>query len=173
MAQLFKLKYIKYKNKYNMLKKELDEVDLNQTDLNQTDLDLTDTPSKEGQVGGTAPVSFTPNMPCPGVVNPMPSVLVPMNQDGGSCAGIVNPQPVISPPVSLSTIPPMASMKNDLVDSDVNNTEDIERLFKQIGGKKHHTPSKASKSSESSLFDSESSSLFGSDFDEALSLCDD
>ncbi len=165
MAELFKLKYIKYKNKYNVLKKQLTEVD-----LNQTDLDLTDTPSKEAQVGGTAPVS-TPPVSCAGVVNPMPSVLVPMNQDGGSCAGIVNPAPVISPPVSLATTPPMASMKND-VDSDVNNTEDIERLFKQIGGKKHHKR-KSSESSKSSLFDSESSSLFGSDFDEALSLCDD
>ena len=165
MAQLFKLKYIKYKNKYNTLKKQLENLEVNNV------IDLTETPTLSNQMVGGSVTTTAIIPPCAGIVNPMPDVTVPMNQDGGSCAGIVNPQPVITLPVApliTSSVPLVTSNKNYSVnESEVNNTEDIERLFKQIGGghKKHHSR----ESSDSSIFDSESSSLFGSDFDELIS----
>ena len=164
MAELFKLKYIKYKNKYNILKKELENFEEN------NNIDLTETPTIINNMAGGSVPTVAVTTPCPGIVNPMPDVSVPMNQLGG-CAGIVNPQPVILPPVVTSSVMPLATSNknysiNQNVDSDVNNTDDIERLFKQIGGgKKTHSR----ESSESSAFNSESSSLFGSDFDELIS----
>ena len=166
MAQLFKLKYIKYKNKYNTLKNQLENMDGNM-DVNNA-IDLTETPTLSNQMIGGSVTTTAITPPCTGIVNPMPDVTVPMNQDGGSCAGIVNPQPVITPPVATAAVPLVTSNKNYSVnESEVNNTEDIERLFKQIGGGRKKSHSR--ESSESSLFNSESSSVFGSDFDELIS----
>ena len=166
MAQLFKLKYIKYKNKYNTLKKELENVEENNTN----GIDLTETPTLSNPMVGGSVTTTAITPPCTGIVNPMPDVTVPMNQEGGSCAGIVNPQPAITPPVATLVTGSVVATNNknySINESEVNNTEDIERLFKQIGGghKKHHSR----ESSDSSLFNSESSSLFGSDFDELIS----
>lgn len=148
-------KYLKYKNKYITLKAQLK--------------------------GGSLPVAPVATgsavLPCPGVVNAQPSVIVPgKKQAGGSlpvapiapvvpataalpCPGIVNAQPIV---------PTQKGGKLELSD-----TDEIKKLFGQLGGKKNKKKKNSSESdSDSSIFYSDSSSLFGSDFDEEISLND-
>jgi hypothetical protein len=177
----YEQKYLKYKQKYQELKKMLggsahqletenysENADFTLTDTptfeqsntntfnvqqggddNENDFTLTDTPN-ENQTGGSnlMPAPYTPAAPlpsCPGQVNPMPDVSVPL--------------PMASPMISQNT---NLIGGNDVEElntttdlSEIQNTEDIAKLFNQFGaGRKH----KKSSSSSSSLSSSGSSS---------------
>ena len=204
----FEQKYLKYKQKYQELKKMLgdssvhkletetfnDVSEFNLTDTptsielpkqsggaetEEVEFNLSDTPIEleEKQTGGASliPFDYTPSAPlasCAGQVNPMPNVNVPMT--GGapllpadyapsaplaSCAGQVNPQPNVN-------VTGVATQNKNLVNndelntttdlSDIQNTEDIAKLFKQFGGS-HKTSSSSGSSSSTDTSDSEMS----------------
>jgi hypothetical protein len=177
----YEQKYLKYKQKYQELKKMLggsthqletenysEIADFTLTDTptfeqsnankfgvqqggydNENEFNLTETPY-ENQIGGTTinAAPYVPAVPlpsCPGQVNPMPDVSVP-----------------------LPTVLPTNVQNNNLIGgndveeintttdlSEIQNTEDIAKLFNQFGaGRKH----KKSSSSSSSLSSSGSSS---------------
>ncbi len=181
----YEQKYLKYKQKYQELKKNLsggahnletenyvDVADFSLTDTptyfeqpKQTggsdnievekDFSLTDTPTfaeQQNQHGGSPLVmaDYTPSAPltsCPGQVNPMPNVNVP----------------IVSPPIA-----PVINNKNyveaeelntttDL--SEIQNTEDIAKLFGQFGGKHNDSSSSSSSSSSDSSDFSDSDSF--------------
>ena len=173
MADLYKEKYLKYKNKYIALQTKA-------KNLNKS------------QVGGSVPEehrSFNaPVVACPGNVNAQPSVIVPgKNQEGGSvpvvsCPGIVNAQPVVVIPSkslqggsvpevnevvntpietkNVPSVPQVEKQQGGTIESD-----EIKTLVEQFGGKK-----KKRSSPTESLFDSSSEVLlFSSD---SLSLSD-
>ncbi len=228
----YEQKYLKYKQKYQELKKSLNlsnvhkmqtEVEIQDFVLTDTptmeslnmvgggdemsvqeetvDFNLTDTPTNE-QLGGSIPLTpatFGPTIPltsCPGQVNPMPDVSMGLS---GMMANLAaNPAgPVVPAPVS--PVPQVAGGDTEVASEDFNtttdvseiqNTEDIERLFNQFGGKRgrprkvesesEHTEkstrsgrSKQSSSSTSSHSDgSTSSSSSLSDFDDSLTVSD-
>ena len=206
MADLHKQKYLKYKSKYNELKKSLNSresstydltdttqtVETNQptqlggstvnnsypvinfnkmfggsaTDSINTDTvyELSDTPAQTGGANVTMPVITE----CSGIVNAQPSVVVGKNQTGGAnvtmpviteCSGIVNAQPS----VVVGKNQTGGGIKDDL--SNMNDTDDMATLFKQLGGGKG---SKNTFAESSSIFSSESditssSSIFSSE----------
>jgi len=208
----YEQKYLKYKQKYQELKKQFGGVHLLETENNAEEFNLTDTPTYEpqlvqkggnniemdidytltdtptfaqnggsmqescGQQGGSltlSPASFNITPPlesCMGVVNPQPNVAVP----------IPPPQPPVIPMaviLEVNSTPDMAVNNKNLVNgaeelnsttelSEIQNTEEIEKLFNQFGGK--HISSSSSSSSSNS--DSDSDSL--SDFDDSISLSD-
>lgn len=236
----YEQKYLKYKQKYQELKKSLNlsnvhkmetEVEIQDFVLTDTptmenvnmkggampedsvvDFNLTDTPTNE-QLGGNiplAPATFGPTVPlttCPGQVNPMPDVSMGLS---GMMANLAaNPQgPVMPAPL------PQVAGGDEIVDgnelvggnneiaseefntttdvSEIQNTEDIERLFNQFGGKRgrprktetesEHTENSArsgrskksssSSSSHSHGSSSSSSSSALSDFDDSLTVSD-
>lgn len=184
----YEQKYLKYKQKYQELKKmlggsahqletenysEIADFTLTDTptfeqsnantfnvqqggDDNDNDFNLTDTPN-ENQTGGAnlMPAPYTPTAPlpsCPGQVNPMPDVSVPL---------------------------PMISQNNNLVGgndteeintttdlSEIQNTEDIAKLFNQFGaGRKYKKSSSSSSLSSSGSSGSSSSETDVSDSD--------
>jgi hypothetical protein len=160
----YEQKYLKYKNKYQELKKSLngkvhsletennfvltDTPTFNQMGAGYDDnLILTETPTME-QSGGYAPVSFTAS---------------------GSCGGIVNTPPVTTVPIIPQT--PAVDRKNLSLNNDIittttevgelRNTVDIENLFNQLGGKKSKR-SKSKKDSESTTQKVVSSNIFDS-----------
>ena len=135
MSLSYEQKYLKYKQKYNSLKKNMNNIHLLETETGTVNMsfDLTDTPSQFSNMkggGDTFDLTDTPMNggavtttavpPCTGIVNPMPNVTVPMkSQEGG------NTEEEIVTTTDLSNIH----------DSDITNTEDIQKLFKQLGGK--------------------------------------
>ena len=167
----YEQKYLKYKQKYQELKKQLgggahnletetynEMPDFSLTDTpteksfndnqhggnveTEGDMDyaLSDTPTDRNEFRGGAPLvmaDFTPGMPlssCPGQVNPMPNVQVPLP---GTDA--------------ITTLPMVGGNDEELNTttdlSEIQNTEDIAKLFGQYGGK--HTMSSSSSSSSS------------------------
>ncbi len=191
----YEQKYLKYKQKYQELKKllggnvaeletekvsEMPDFNLSDTptgaeqpkmvgggnhaETEVMEFDLTETPTS-GLYGGSALVAspFTPSAPlasCAGQVNPMPNVNVPMQ--GGSalvaspftpsaplasCAGQVNPMPNVNVPMAMQN---KHIIENTEELSEVQNTEDIAKLFNQYGGKSHKKSSRSSRSSRSS-----------------------
>ncbi len=205
-------KYLKYKQKYQELKKllgknvseletekytEMPDFNLSDTptgtveqpkmyggDAAETEaieFDLSDTPTGT-IVGGSALVAapFTPSAPlasCAGQVNPMPNVNVPMAQEGGSplvaapfapsaplasCAGQVNPMPNVNVPMAMQNKNLINNEDNATEVSEIQNTEDIARLFSQYGGK-HHDSSSSHSSQSSSTTSSTDSDISTSD----------
>ena len=171
----YEQKYLKYKQKYQELKNMLGggsihklETD-NYTDINE--FNLTDTPTsfdKPSFIGGT-----TENEEMEFNLTETPTEYIQSKQNGGAplvpfdyissiplstCAGQVNPMPDVSVPLPAQTPPAVIATQNkNYVNneeintttelSDVKNTEDIVKLFKQFGGK--HTKSSSSSSSSS------------------------
>jgi hypothetical protein len=110
MSQMYEQKYLKYKQKYKLLKNQMSNVYLLETENGTVNFELSDTPTftKNGilensiiqnggnmipdynltdtptivQSGGSLPASFPPSIVVPDV----------------SCIGIVNPQPVVVMP---------------------------------------------------------------------------
>lgn len=172
----YEQKYLKYKQKYQELKKmlgggahnletenysempdftltdtptEKSYFDSNQTggnDMDEMDYALTDTPD-EKQFGGAPLVmaDYTPGVPltsCPGQVNPMPNVDVPN-------------VPTTSAPMVGGDDEAELNTTTDL--SEIQNTEDIAKLFGQFGGKHDSSSSSSSTSgSDSDFSDSDS-----------------
>lgn len=182
----YEQKYLKYKQKYQELKKMLsggahnletenygDIADFSLTDTPtnfeqpkqkggademevENDFNLTETPTfadQHNQSGGSALVmaDYIPSAPltsCPGQVNPMPNVNVPIVA------------PAVTPVVVNNKNYVEAEELNTTTDlSEIQNTEDIAKLFGQFGGK-HKDSSSSSSSSTSS---SESSDFSDSD----------
>lgn len=176
----YEQKYLKYKMKYKALQNQYSNINKLETMTDNTKLlqttnnyDLTDTPgtlpSMKGgaindyvlsdtpindnikMIGGTAPVSFPPSVvqSCPGIVNPQPNVNVPMTtapMTGG-----------------VDTVVTTTELSNKSVNnnSDIRNTADINKLFKQLGGKKDcncSAPMSSKKSSQKSKKSSKMSS---------------
>lgn len=248
----YEQKYLKYKQKYQELKKHINisNVHKMQTEVEIQDFTLTDTPTMENmvgggdadvdvgmeetvdfnltdtpteQVGGTiplAPATFGPTVPltsCPGQVNPMPDVSMGLSSVLSGMAA--NPSGPVTPP----PVVPQVAGGDDLIYaeevdlqlggndseavgeelntttdvSEIQNTEDIERLFNQFGGKRGRprktdtetatttteqsarsgksTQSRSSKSHShrsSSSSQSSSSSASLSDFDDSLTVSD-
>ncbi len=175
----YEQKYLKYKQKYQELKRQMlkggahnletenysempdftltdtptdkyfDQPSQNggamETELEQ-DYALSDTPT-DNQKGGSQLVmgDYTPGAPltsCPGQVNPMPNVQVP----------IPPPAPIPAPtPMVGGNDEEEMNTTTDL--SEIQNTEDIAKLFGQFGGK--HKESSSSSSSSTSASDSD------------------
>ena len=224
----YEQKYLKYKQKYQELKKSLNLSNVHKmhTEVEIQDFVLTDTPTMENlnmkggampedsvdytlsdtptveQIGGMAPLApatFGPTVPltsCPGQVNPMPDVSMGLSGMMSNLAanpqGPVVPAPVPAPVQVAGGDMDIASEEfNTTTDvSEIQNTEDIERLFNQFGGKRgrpskntesEHTEqsgrsgrsgrSKHSHTSSSSK-SSGSSSTSLSDFDDSLTVSD-
>lgn len=202
----YEQKYLKYKQKYQELKKRLNVSNVHkmETEVDIHDFVLTDTPTMENHMTGggdednveqrggmapLAPATFGPTAPlttCPGQVNPMPNVSMGLNGIMANMAA--NPQgPVPPAPFPAAPLPQVGAGEegdsdeyNTTTDvSEIQNTEQIERLFNQFGGKRgrpaktdtENTHSHSSKhSSSSSSSKSSSSSL--SDFDDSLTVSD-
>jgi hypothetical protein len=171
----YEQKYLKYKQKYQELKKmlgggahnletenysEMPDFTLTDTPTDkyfnqpkqtggdmdgETEMDyaLSDTPTYDNQLGGAPLVmaDYTPSAPltsCPGQVNPMPDVQVPIPPTTVAA-------PVAAPMVGGNDEVEELNTTTDL--SEIQNTEDIAKLFGQFGGK--HTDSSSSSSSTS------------------------
>lgn len=139
---------------------------LTQTDMATTqDISLSDTPQNGGTQLSPAPVTpnptpvvaGTPN--CAGNVNPVPNTTVPSVQPGTGYN-----QKYMADMLSDDTTTDMAdSVQNGgNTESEITNTEDIEKLFSQLGGN-------LSELNDSSSVLSSSSSLL-SDSDENISI---
>ena len=127
--------------------------------------------SHNNMTGGTAPfVPLSGPQVCPGIVNAQPSVMVPM---AGGTASMVQTNEkdnntFVETTTELSNI--STNIKsNSNSNSDIRNTADIEKLFKQLGGKKKHKKSSSESSSESASSSFGSSSLSSSDLENAFS----
>ena len=213
----YEQKYLKYKQKYQELKKRLNVSNVHkmETEVDIHDFVLTDTPTMdnnmtggsgeldlspidETQYGGMAPLApatFGPTVPltsCPGQVNPMPDVSMGLSGMMSNLAA--NPQGPV-PPAPLPQVgagDEVASEEfNTTTDvSEIQNTEDIERLFNQFGGKRgrpaasdtehSHTTNSSKHSKKHSSHDNSSSSHSSSssassslsDFDDSLTVSD-
>jgi hypothetical protein len=182
----YEQKYLKYKQKYQELKKMLGgsahqletenysdiadfaltdtptniEQSIKNTNFQQggaemeveEDFNLTDTPT-ENQKGGSTlmPSPYTPTAPlpsCPGQVNPMPNVNVPL--------------PSLSPMITQNKnlVGDNEEMNTTTDLSEIQNTEDIAKLFSQFGGKHKDDSSSSSSSSSSSDSDISDSDSF-------------
>ncbi len=176
----YEQKYLKYKQKYQELKKMLgggahkletenytDMPDFTLTDTptyfeapkqrggaEETEAEneyvLSDTPIDEAnELKGGAPLvmaDYTPGVPlasCPGQVNPMPNVQVPIPGNAAP-AGT---------PVGMTGGSNEEELNTTTDLSEIQNTEDIAKLFGQFGGK--HTDSSSSLSSSSSESESD------------------
>ena len=126
--------------------------------------------SHNNMTGGTAPfVPLSGPQVCPGIVNAQPSVMVPM---AGGTASMVQTNEkdnntFVETTTELSNISTNTKSNSN---SDIRNTADIEKLFKQLGGKKKHKKSSSESSSSSSESSSSSSS---SDLENAFSGLED
>ena len=182
----YEQKYLKYKQKYQELKKmlggsahqletenysEIADFTLTDTptfeqsnkntfgvqqggDDNEHDFSLTDTPN-DNQIGGTnlMPSPYTPSAPlpsCPGQVNPMPNVSVPL--------------PMISQNTNLIGGNDAEEINTTTDLSEIQNTEDIAKLFNQFGaGRKSNKKSSSSSSLSSSGSSSSETDVSDSD----------
>jgi hypothetical protein len=201
----YEQKYLKYKQKYQELKKllgnhvteletekvsEMPDFNLSDTptgtieapkmlggaeaESEVMDFDLTETPTGS-IIGGAALIAapYTPSAPlstCAGQVNPMPNVNVPMH--GGSplvaspytpsaplstCAGQVNPMPNVNVPMTMQNKNLIHNTEEHMSElSEIQNTEDIARLFGQYGGKRHDSESSHSSQSSSTTSSTDS-----------------
>lgn len=217
----YEQKYLKYKQKYQELKRQLmagnsvqtgggDEEEFILTDtptgtiMNQRggnsvepEYLLTETPTFEDQRGGNltlAPADFAPAplTSCPGQVNPLPDSSMGLSTMLADLAA--NPAgPVMPAPVQTAGGDEELQQTTTEI-SDLQNTEDIERLFAQFGGKRgrprsaknsetlthsqtstrsgRSARSGRSKSSSEDSEDSSSSSSIISDFDDSISVSD-
>jgi hypothetical protein len=221
----YEQKYLKYKQKYQELKKMLgdnsvhkletetfnDVAEFNLTDTPTTfdlpklsgggvdennneeiEFNLTDTPTEQTkqvkQRGGAplVPFDYTPSAPlasCAGQVNPQPNVNVPMTGGANlmpadytpsaplpSCAGQVNPQPNVNVPGVVTQNKNLVNNNEEELNtttdlSEIQNTEDIAKLFNQFGGKhsSKHSESSSSSSGSSSSTDTSDSDISTSD----------
>ncbi len=201
----YEQKYLKYKQKYQDLKKQLSMTggNVHQLETDTADIKdftLSDTPSFTNQQHGGAdinseditvemdyslsetpvqtggamlsPASFNPSplATCAGQVNPMPNVAVPMTAVNTAAVAATAAAPVA---------PMMATQNKNLVVnnnteelvtttdlSEIRNTEDIEKLFNQFGGKRRRSSKKSKKSTfitDSSESESESESEISSE----------
>ncbi len=187
----YEQKYLKYKQKYQELKKQLNLTGGNvhhlETDTADIkDFTLSDTPSFTNQQNGGAdinseditvemdyslsetpvqtggamlsPASFNPSplATCAGQVNPMPNVAVPMTAVNTAAVAATAAAPIAQP-----VAPMMATQNKNLVNneeemntttelSEIQNTEDIAKLFNQLGGKHRESSSSGSSSTETS-----------------------
>ncbi len=190
----YEQKYLKYKQKYQELKKMLgntphkletdnytDMPDFTLTDtptydFKQTggaeeaemevekDFQLTDTPTEElkgGSALAMADFTITPPLAsCAGQVNPMPNVDVPLPVAAPVAAPVV--APVVATQNKNFVGGEDAEELNTTTDlSEIQNTEDIAKLFSQFGGK--HKKDLNSSSSSSTTSASESDDLSDSD----------
>jgi hypothetical protein len=184
----YEQKYLKYKQKYQELKRQLhggahnletetynEMPDFSLTDTptekyfsdNQrggndveTEMDyaLSDTPTERVEYRGGAPLvmaDYTTGVPlatCAGQVNPMPNVQVPLPVS--NIAAVAPTAAVVAPPM-VGGNDEEINTTTDL--SEIQNTEDIAKLFGQFGGK-HSTSSSSSSSSgsDSDFSDSDS-----------------
>ena len=176
----YEQKYLKYKQKYQELKKMLGngahnletekygEADFSLTDTptnieqpkqlggaeveqieNEKDFSLSETPTFADQLGGAPLVmaDYTPSVPltsCAGQVNPMPNVSVPLP----ASVATQNKNYVEGEELNTTT---------DL--SEIQNTEDIAKLFGQFGGRQESdssTTESTDTSDDSDLSDSDS-----------------
>jgi hypothetical protein len=185
----YEQKYLKYKQKYQELKKMLGGGAHNLETENYSempDFTLTDTPTffeQSNQRGGAEDMDmevekdytlsdtptdnhnyqsggnplvmadYTPGVPltsCAGQVNPMPNVQtsIPVN--------VVAPTPVPTPMVGGNDDAEELNTTTDL--SEIQNTEDIAKLFGQFGGKHRDSSSSSSSTSgsDSDFSDSDS-----------------
>jgi hypothetical protein len=119
----------------------------------ENDYALSDTPT-DNQSGGAPLImaDYTPGIPlasCPGQVNPMPNIQVPI------------PGNVVPNPVPTGGMPMVGGNDDELNTttdlSEIQNTEDIAKLFGQYGGKHRDSSSSSSSSgSDSDFSDSDS-----------------
>ncbi len=156
----YEQKYLKYKQKYQELKKYLGK---NVSELEtekyteMPDFNLSDTPTgtvEQTKMTGGADtevmefdLSDTPTGTLVGgtVLAPAPFVTTaPLT----SCAGQVNPMPNINVPMAMQNKNIINNEDNATEASEIQNTEDIAKLFSQYGGK--HKESSSSESSRSS-----------------------
>jgi hypothetical protein len=211
-------KYLKYKQKYQQLKRQLEgATQMYGGNATATeDYSLTETPTFEhvaqqvaqhvAQRGGStlAPADFSVSAPlasCAGQANPTPNAMVPganlssanvtaaqvaaqaaapmvdTGIAGSQLPAGLNPQP-LNATKSKNFVEPMEETNTTTDLSEIQNTEDIERLFNQFGGKhkKHHKEEEyesESMSSSESGSDSDSDSESGSDSEsDSISLSD-
>ena len=184
----YEQKYLKYKQKYQELKKMLggsahqletenysDIADFTLTDTptnfeqpkqnihfggadeellggGEEEFNLTETPTENQNGGSLMPAPYTPSAPlpsCPGQVNPMPNVEVPLS----------TPSPMIVQNKNLVGGDEEMNTTTDL--SEIQNTEDIAKLFSQFGGSHKNesdssTTESTDTSSDSDISDSDS-----------------
>ncbi len=153
-------KYSKYKQKYQELKKLLGK---NVSELEtekyteMPDFNLTDTPTgvesskMHGGADNTETMDFDlSDTPTGTIVGGSPLVAAPYvpSTPLASCAGQVNPMPNVNVPMSMQNKNLINNEDNATEFSEIQNTEDIARLFSQYGGK--HKDSSSSESSRSS-----------------------
>ncbi len=195
----YEQKYLKYKQKYQELKKLLGNTPHKLETENYTDMPdftLTDTPTYDGkQKGGNVKKEME-------VENEFILTDTPTEEQKGgsvlgmadftigpplaSCAGQANPMPNVEVPLPASAMPPTAPVAqpmppvpavatqnkhlfggadeeyNTTTDlSEIQNTEDIAKLFSQFGGK--HRKDLDSSSSSSTTSGSDSSDFSDSD----------
>ncbi len=159
----YEQKYLKYKQKYQELKKFLGK---NVSELEtekyteMPDFNLTDTPTgtfEQSKMTGGAEVpetegmefdlSDTPTGTLVGGTVLAPAPFVP-TAPLASCAGQVNPMPNVNVPMAMQNKNLINNEDNATEISEIQNTEDIAKLFSQYGGK--HKESSSSESSKSS-----------------------
>ena len=159
----YEQKYLKYKQKYQELKKHLGK---NVSELEtekyteMPDFNLSDTPTgtvvEPKMMGGadmpeTETMDFdlsdTPTGTLVGGTVLVPAPYVP-TAPLASCAGQVNPMPNINVPMAMQNKNVVNHDDNATELSEIQNTDDIVKLFSQYGGK--HKDSSSSESSRSS-----------------------
>ena len=156
---------------------------------NMKNVVLSDTPTNEQSGGffgslGTGPAPSSNNAPCPGTQNPVPVGAVGSDTMANAeaaaaaeraaaeaaeraaveAAAVESVQPAtVESAVQPAPVesPQQATSKYSVGNSEVNNTEDIERLFSQLGG------------NYTDLVDDSSSSIFSTESDLSLTLSDD
>ena len=203
----YEQKYIKYKHKYQELKQKLSNTHEMQSNVEIHDFiltdtptighlgggavdvmpqdtatyyDLTDTPEQSGGMTNLMPAPFGPTVPlttCPGMVNPMPDV---SSMIASTPVVPLSPVPAIPSAAQVAGADEIASDEFNTTTnvSEIQNTEDIERLFSQFGGKrgkssKRNVNSEHSDSKRKSSSSSESSASSSmSEFDDSLTVSD-
>ena len=155
----YQQKYLKYKQKYQDLKKKTNGIfkleTYNETDINE--FNLTDTPTftQSIQLGGsydTEQMMLT-DTPQYGGMNISPATFAP-SAPLTSCAGSVNP--MHSVPMSYNNkhynmndeLNTTTDIPNNTETDDIQNTEDIHNLFRQLGGRDVSTEEYSSSDNE-------------------------
>lgn len=168
----YEQKYLKYKQKYQELKKLLgnnaDTLETNNQLTEMPEFNLSDTPTgtvmqAKKQTGGaeTEVMEFDLTETPTGmfeqeggsVLTPAPFVTTaPL----ASCAGQVNPMPNVNVPMAMQNKNVVHATETEY--SEIQNTDDIARLFGQYGGSRSKSSSKSSSSSGSSSSNSSTDS---------------
>ena len=170
----YEQKYLKYKQKYQELKRLLggnvDELETNNQVTEMPEFNLSDTPTgtvmeSKKQIGGneTEVMEFDLTETPTGMFEQAGgSVLAPApfmpSAPLASCAGQVNPMPNVNVPMAMQNKNIIhATEETSEAASEIQNTDDIARLFGQYGGTRRAS-SRSSRSSKSSKSSSDSSS---------------